>query len=197
MAIQGGIIETKEIGIPMSLNGEYNNTELVNDKIRLKLKSGSQTEYEKFGYWISEVIDIGDEFKDFENFISKVDVSGNSQVVISTRTSSDGIAFNNWSYLGNANEITSDKNRYVQVRFEFTAGTSDNLINIPTKNSTDLIKFNNSELLAIDNGLKIRDSFELAMTIDTNWTSDGTLYRKNLTANDWLRFNTINTKDGV
>lgn len=109
MTIKGGVIETKELGLSVNLTGEYYNTELVDGKIRLKLKSDSESIYESSGYWISQVINIGDNFKDFDKLVSQIDIDGDSEVVISTRSSINGVDFNAWIPLDEDNQILSPK----------------------------------------------------------------------------------------
>lgn len=190
MTIKGGIIETKELGVAISLNGEYYNTELVNGKLSLKLKSGSQSIYEDSGFWISEIINIGDNFKDFDKFISQIDIDENSEVIIETRTSSNGIDFDTWMLIGENNEIISSKNRYIQTRITIKAGQEFNSVEI------DKVEYTNEIVEVISDGsgslLKIKKDFIFDMTIDNTWTDEGSLHRKKITRDEWLRIDKLN-----
>lgn len=192
MTIKGGVIETKELGLSVNLNGEYYNTELVDGKIRLKLKSDSESIYESSGYWISQVINIGDNFKDFDKLVSQIDIDGDSEVVISTRSSIDGVDFNAWIPLDEDNQILSPKSRYAQIRIEIKAGLeSDNTVVDKSEYDKEL-----TEVIidGSDSILKLKKDFNFDMTLDNTWTDEGSLHRRKIKTDEWIEIDKLNVR---
>jgi len=72
----GGIIEEKDIGLSIGTNGTFNNTELTEDgKVRLKIvgvTESGEPHYVTEGEWVSEIINIGDNFKELRTVQSNL-----------------------------------------------------------------------------------------------------------------------------
>src|SRR5690625_3674326 len=90
-------IETKEIGIDMGIGiGTFVNTEYVNDAIQLKRKEGNINNkpiYEMERYWESEVVDLVDKFREYDNIALAKTQEVKDIYSIETRVSDDGINF--------------------------------------------------------------------------------------------------------
>lgn len=121
MASRNGTVEKKEIGIAIGTDGTFSNTETIDGKLQLKIKTTNPLEYHKMGLWTSKVIDIGDSFKDYENIILTKTDEDNSYVDIYTRTSANGTVFSPY-VKATGGIIASPKNRYIQIRLELHAG---------------------------------------------------------------------------
>lgn len=192
MSTQGGIIERKEIGIGISLIGEFNNVEVIDGK--LQLKKLNQNSYYENGYFISRTIDIGDNFKEFDNIISTIESVDDTLVKISTRTSSDDNSFSTWEYLNEDNKINSPKNRYIQLRIELNSIKATTEKDIPL---SDYVEGNNNFVEEYTNPsdnstvLKLKDIIYYNEIKDDSWTEEGSLYRKKIMRDDWLRIDRL------
>lgn len=130
MAEQGGVIENKKIGIDITTDGTFNNTKLVNGKITLAERSFNPIMYFKEGTWTSKVIDIGDNFASYEKIVATIVNNGDSRVEFYTRTSSDGVVFEQWTKTSQDSSILSKKNRYIQLRMNLYAGDVEEVVEI-------------------------------------------------------------------
>lgn len=130
MSSQGGIIEQKTIGINIGTDGSFSRTELVDGKIQLKLEHPDTQEYYKMGIWQSQIINIGDNFKDYGKVILTNTNEKGSSVKIYTRSSLDGVNFTPWQETSSEGDILSPKNRFVQIRLDLYAGATIETIKI-------------------------------------------------------------------
>lgn len=124
MAIEGGIIEQKTIGINMQLTGTNINTELVNGNLQLKKINSESEVYYSSGQWLSEIINIGDKFKEYGKLIMTTIIEKGASITVLTRSSDDGVSFNQWVSISNNGDILSEKKQYLQVRIDFVAGVT-------------------------------------------------------------------------
>lgn len=188
MTIIGEMIEQKTIGINLELNGTNVNTELVNGILQLKptIKDGIIT-YSDNGEWISEIIDIGDNFNNYDKLLLNQNNEGNSSVRIFTRSSSDRINFNTWTEIDSDNNILSQKNRYIQVMILFTSdSTIETLVIDNSKFESDYSEVNS------DGDLVLKSMVDFDMIKDESWSDDGELHRKLVTRSEWLRLDKMN-----
>lgn len=189
MAIQGGTVETKEIGIPIANDGTFTNTEIVNDTIQLKKQSNGLL-YET-GSWTSRTIDIGDNFANFEKLLTTNIGQGKSSIVVRTSTSLDGIEFEAYRDVGEEGQIRSTKNRYIRVRINFTAGKGETKVEI---SNIKLIE-SNEFIEEVDGVIQFKKNLKFDMTIDNSWSEDGTLNRRLVRREDWLKIDSLNVAD--
>lgn len=126
------VIEQKPIGIPIGTDGTFSNTEFKNGAIQIKASSQEPLEYYPMGLWTSNIVNIGDSFKDFGKIILTVTNKNDSKVEISTRTSADGISFSIWQKTTEDGSIISPKNKFLQVRLALYAGATISKIDIAT-----------------------------------------------------------------
>lgn len=188
MTIIGEMVEQKTIGINLELNGTNVNTELVNGVLQLSptIRDGVVT-YPDTGEWISEIIDIGDNFNNYDKLLLNQNNEGNSSVRIFTRSSSDRINFNTWTEIDSDNNILSQKNRYIQVMILFTSdSTIENLIIDNSKFESDYSEINS------DGDLVLKSMIEYDMIKDETWSDDGELHRKLVTRSEWNRIDKLN-----
>lgn len=130
MSEQGGIIET--LGFEVKLEGTFENVEVVDGKLQLKKKTQNPITYHSQGTWTSRIIDIGDEFESYTKIIATIINDGSSSVGFSTRTSGDGLTFEDWRGVGVDNAILSTKKRYIQVKADMYVGMTDETVEIST-----------------------------------------------------------------
>lgn len=124
------VVEQKPIGIPIGTDGTFSNTEFKNGAIQIKASSQEPLEYYPVGLWTSNIVNIGDSFKDFGKIILTVTNKNGSKVEISTRTSADGVSFSTWQKTTEDGSIISPKNKFLQVRLTLYAGTTISKIDI-------------------------------------------------------------------
>jgi len=117
------VIEQKDIGISIGTGGSFSNTELVDGKIQLKKSTTNSDEYVPMGLWTSEVINIGDNFKEYGKLLIDKTDEDNSSIRASTRSSNNGTVFTPWAVIGADDSILSPKNQFMQVRIELYAGS--------------------------------------------------------------------------
>lgn len=119
-----GIVETKPIGIPIGTDGSFSNTEFRDGVIQLKTSSDNPLEYHPMGLWTSQIIDIGDSFKEYGKIILDTINTGTSKVDMATRSSVDGVNFSIWQRTADDGSILSPKNKFIQVRLTLYAGAT-------------------------------------------------------------------------
>lgn len=127
MAIVGSNLESKEIGLSIGLSGTYYNTEIDAVTGYLKLKTidvDAQGEpvYAEEGHWISDVINLGDKFADFDKVFTTAKQNGASSLAIQTRVSDNGYDWSDWIAVAMDGTIQSDTKQYVQVKINLYAG---------------------------------------------------------------------------
>lgn len=188
MVAVGGNSEQKPIGLKFGVSGTHNNTELVNGKVQLK-QIGVDWDnfpiYAETGTWTSDIIDIGDNFADFGKVFASNINQGNSSITIETRTSSNGTTFDEWKFVDLDGTILSQKNKYIQVRVNFFAG-------IVTYEQSVLDRFESNNYVDKSSGLKLKTNYKLDMTLDSSWLEEGSLHRKLITRDEWLRIDKMN-----
>lgn len=187
MATQGGVIETKSIGLPIGTDGTFNNTVLIDGKIQLA-KDVNGVFHEE-GEWVSTTVDIGDNFESYGKVFTSHVENGTSSIAVLTRTSDNGLHFDEWVAVGYDGSILSKKRRYISVKVVFYSSWGDQ--NIPIT-SAQLVK-DNPMIVDLGNdtiGLKRNHEFE--MTQDETWTEVGKVFKKNITRSDWTRIDKMN-----
>jgi len=127
MTTVGGILERKEIGLPIGVSGTHNNTEIDSVTGHLRLAqvdtdgSGNPIFAEE-GTWISDVINLEDKFADFEKVFSSSLDKGSSSIAILTRVSDNNMDWSDWVAVGYDGAILSDTKQYIQIRIDIFAG---------------------------------------------------------------------------
>lgn len=189
-------VETKEIGISIGIGqGNYVNTVFIEGS--LKLKKASETEsqqpiYEKEGYWESKVIDTVDKFREYDKIAVTKTQFTKDLYKIETRTSDNGVDFNEYISLSAGSAVLSPKKRYIQVKITLYAGYLGETFTISNFNSpSDASKFEDNTYIETDGVLKLRRNYEFMMTEDTSWIDEGSLHRKLITKSDWKRIDKL------
>lgn len=198
MPTVGGVIEKKKIGLPLgSSGGTFYNTYYDNtdNSIKLsvaKLDGNGNPVYEEEGYWISDKINLQDKFKDYEKvFTTHVD-NGSSHIVIQTRTSSDGINWDNWTPIAMDGTIQSETKQYIQVKIIFYAGFVTDVYLISDFDNEDEKKlFEDNTFIDTANGLRLKREYEFDMELDESWNDEGSLHRKLISRDEWMRIDKI------
>lgn len=172
-------IEEKNIGIEISTNGTFVNSELVNGKIELT-KDGDGVYY-KDGSWTSTTVDIGDNFKEYGKLIITNINNRGSSISLFTRTSDDGMNFGNYVSVAEDNSILSQKKRFIQVQIKLFAGIESEKYLMPLSDMTN-------DYTEVESGnLKLKRNYTSDMTRDNTWTDVGGLYRDKITRDTWTR----------
>lgn len=193
----GGIVEEKDIGLSVSTSGTFTNTELTEDgKVRLKiveLNESGEPIYATQGEWVSEVINIGDKFKEFGKLLTAHTSEGTSSIKAYSRTSNNGVAFDPWIEILEDGSIQSEKRLYIQVKIVFKSGkvinaTSAGDITVP--DGIDL--FSENKYVETQGGLKLKRNHKRDMTLDSTWTGEGSLHRIKVNRDEWLRIDNLN-----
>ena len=127
MTTVGGILERKEIGLPIGVSGTHNNTEIDSVTGHLRLAqvdtdSSGNPIYAEAGTWISDVINLEDKFADFEKVFSSSLDKGSSSIAILTRVSDNNMDWSDWVAVGYDGTILSDTKQYIQIRIDLFAG---------------------------------------------------------------------------
>lgn len=188
MTIVGDVIERKSVGINLSLNGVHNNTQIVQGVLQLKPTTiNGVITYPEKGRWISEVINIGDNFREYDNILSTIVDDGLSRVELFTRTSQNGVNFSDWIILNSENKIQSPKNQYIQVAIDVYSAISESTIEY------DLSKYE-SEYVEFTNGIvDLKNKVTLVMEKDSTWTETGELFRSKVDRTTvWKRIDKMN-----
>lgn len=204
MPTVGGVIERKKIGLPLgSSGGTFYNTYYDNtdNSIKLsvsKLDGNGNPVYEEEGYWISDKIDLQDKFKDYEKiFTTHVD-NGGSNIVIQTRTSDDGINWDSWTPIAMDGTIQSETKQHIQVKIIFYAGFVTDVYLISDFDNEDEKKiFEDNTFIDTANDLRLKREYEFDMELDESWNDEGSLHRKLINRDEWLRIDGLNIMNKV
>lgn len=190
------VVETKEIGIDTGIGvGIYHNTEFVDGKIQLKKVSKTDTGkpvYEMNGYWESEVIDLVDKFKEYDRIaLSKLQEITDVYSIM-TRTSSDGITFDEYIATTPEGKIQSETKRYIQVKVNLFAGLSNESDLVSDFTSPSAIEdWENNKFIETDGVLKLKKEYQLEMNKDNTWADEGSLHRKLIKKENWKKIDSI------
>ena len=190
MAIVGGNLQKKEIGLSIGISGTHRNTEIdeVTGHLRLAqvdVDGSGNPIYAEKGTWISKVINLEDKFLDFEKVVTTHITNGASSFTISTRTSDNSMDWSEWTAIAVDGTIQSDTKQYIQVKIDLFAGFV-----------TDNFKISNSdfeinEFVEASNSLRLKREYQQDMTLDSKWTDVGSLHRKKITREDWVRIDRL------
>lgn len=191
MAIVGGNLEKKEIELSIGVSGTHRNTEIDEVTGRLRLAqvdvdgSGNPI-YAEEGTWISKVINLEDKFLDFEKVVTTHITNGGSSFTISTRTSANSMDWSEWTAIAVDGTIQSETKQYIQVKIDLFAGfVTDNF-----KISNSDFEFN--EFVEASNSLRLKREYQQDMTLDSSWSDTGSVHRKKITRDEWLRIDKLN-----
>ncbi|WP_025115945.1 hypothetical protein [Lysinibacillus fusiformis] len=193
----GGIIEEKDIGLSIGTNGTFNNTELTEDgKVRLKIvgvTESGEPHYVTEGEWISEIINIGDNFKEFGKLLTSHTSAGTSSIKAYSRTSNNGRAFDPWIEVLEDGTIQSEKRLFIQVKIVFKAGKIVNTLNIGNITiPTGVDLFSENQYIETQGSLKLKRNHQRDMTLDHTWTGEGSLHRIKVKRDEWVRIDNLN-----
>ncbi|MFJ6207302.1 hypothetical protein [Lysinibacillus sp. NPDC092081] len=127
MTVVGGNIERKEIGLPIGVSGTHNNTEInratgLLQLMQVDVDDQGRPIYTEQGSWTSDVIDLGDKFKDFEKVFTTNTNNGASSFAVLTRVSDNDKDWSEWTAIAMDGAIQSDVKQYIQVRIDLFAG---------------------------------------------------------------------------
>lgn len=185
-----GILEQKDIGLSFTISGTYHNTE-INESGNLTLKKLNEDStgnpiYATEGTWISDVIDLGDKFADYGKLFVDGDSDDGNNYTLSTRTSLDLEEWSEWQPVALDGALLSKKEQYIQIKMTLHVGyeTKEKVV----KN----VDFNENEFVEFGDVVKLKKIFEYDMTLDTTWLEEGSLHRKKITRDEWLRIDKLN-----
>ncbi|MGN4125837.1 hypothetical protein ACMGD3_12620 [Lysinibacillus sphaericus] len=127
MALIGGNLEKKEIGLPIGVSGTHDNTEINKTTgflqlVEVDVDGQGNPIYTEEGSWTSDVIDLGDVFQDFEKIFTTNTNNGASSFAVLTRVSDNGRDWSDWVAIAEDGAIQSDTKQYIQVKIDLFAG---------------------------------------------------------------------------
>lgn len=186
-------VETKEIGISFGVDkGKYVNTEYINGSITLKKADGSSTDFEKEGYWQSDIIDIVGKFKEYDKIALTKTQFTKDLYLVETRTSDDGLIFDPYIALSVGGHILSTKRRYIQIKITFYAGELEENITVDDFATVASLDNWDSDYITVDAGtLKLKTDYAYSMTKDDTWVNEGTLFRQPVQKSKFEQINTL------
>lgn len=182
-------IEQKDIGLSIGTSGTFKNTELGEDgKVRLKVLGTTdkgEKHYEPEGEWISDIINIGDKFREFGKLFTDHTPAGTSSMEMYSRTSNDGRTFDEWKTVLEDGTIQSEKRTHIQVKLVFKAGkVADN------KSLGNALSEN--EYIETSGSLKLKRNYQRDLAMDDRWSGEGSLHRIKVTRDEWTRIDSLN-----
>lgn len=198
MSTVGGVLETKDIGLPISLGGTHNNTEIDSTTGFLRLKAvdldaTGKNIYAEEGSWTSSIIDLEDKFADFGKVFTTDKVGFGSSIAVLTRVSDDKNDWSDWKAVAMDGTIQSGKKQYIQIRIDFFAGFETDVYLISEFNNADDVNlFDNNSFIETSNGLRLKRNYEFNMELNNSWTGEGSLHTKRVTRAEWLRIDKMN-----
>lgn len=197
MTVIGGNLEKKEIGLQIGVEGTHKNT-LINEDGHLSLKiididgSGNPI-YAEEGEWISNVINLEDKFQSFEKVFANETHNGVSTTAILTRVSDNSMDWSEWIAVAEDGTIQSETKQYIQVKIKLFAGfVTDIFLVSDFDNAEHINLFTPNNFIETSNGLRLKRDYKFDMNLDTNWSEEGSLHRKKITRDEWLRIDKMN-----
>lgn len=190
MAIVGGNLERKEIGLPIGISGNHNNTEIDSATGYLRLAQvdtdgQGNPVYAEEGTWISDVINLEDKFTDFEKVFSNSGNNGSSSFAILTRVSDNNLDWSDWTPIALDGTIQSDTKQYIQVRIDLFAGFVTDIFLVANSD------FESNEFVEDSNGLRLKRDYQYDMMLDSTWVDVGSLHRKKSIRDEWVRIDRL------
>lgn len=127
MAIIGGNLERKEIGLSIGVSGTHDRTKINKNTgflelVDIDVDGQGNPIYVEQGSWTSDVIDLGDIFQDFDKVFTDNTINGASSFAVLTRVSSNNFDWSDWTPIALDGTIQSDTKQYIQVRIDLFAG---------------------------------------------------------------------------
>ncbi len=198
----GGVIETKEIGLSIGTGGTFNNTFLdsTDGKIKLAIKEfdgNGNPVYVEEGYWISNIIDLQDNFLDYEKIFADYIDNGVSNISIETRVSSDKVTWDDWVAVAYDGAIQSETKQFIQIKITFFAGFVTDVFLISEFDNAEDKELFDSEYIDTSNGLRLKRDYSFDMTMDSTWTDEGSLHKKVISRNEWIKIDKLNVVSKV
>ncbi|WP_107838620.1 hypothetical protein [Metasolibacillus meyeri] len=190
MTTVGDNLERKEIGLPIGVSGTHNNTEIdaATGYLRLaQVDTDGQGNpvYAEQGTWISDVINLEDKFHDFEKVFSNSIDNGTSSIAILTRFSDNNIDWSDWIAAGYDGAILSDTKQYIQIRIDLSAGFVTDVFLVANSD------FESNAFVEDSNGLRLKRNYQHDMPIDSTWVDAGSLYKKKIIRDEWVRIDRL------
>lgn len=186
------------IGFPIDLSkGSHLNTEYKEERIQLKelgLTNTGKTIYATHGEWVSDVVDIQDEYNSLENLaMSTVVATNGSTYNAYTRTSKNGVLWEEYRLVEESTgAMTSTKNKFVQIKLEFIGKKEkvDFIAETFSKNTSKNSYIDNG-YIDIDEGLKLKRNYDYKMVEDSSWKDEGFLLRKKIKKSDLKKIDSL------
>ncbi|MEQ6355278.1 hypothetical protein ABNX05_11670 [Lysinibacillus sp. M3] len=193
MTTVGGNTEKKEIGLSIGVSGTHNNTEIDKATGYLRLAqvdidgSGNLI-YAEEGVWVSDVINLEDRFQSFDKVFTNNTENGSSSFAVLTRVSDNGENWSEWIAIAEDGAIQSETKQYIQVRIDLFAGFVTDLFSISNSD------FEINAFVETSNGLQLKRNYKYDMTEDETWSDTGSLHRKKITRDEWLRIDRLDVR---
>lgn len=203
MALIGGTIERKEIGLSIGVSGTHINTEIDESTGHLVLShyevdGSGKPIYEEKGTWTSDVVNLGDVFSSFEKVFMTSEKNGNSTYSVLTRVSENSVHWSDWKPIALDGSIQSDVKQYIQVKIDLFAGyVTDEFLIVKSDYLISNAFIEEKTLTGGKTGLALKRNYTFDMTQDPTWLLEGSLHRKKVSKADWLRVDTINVIEKV
>lgn len=189
------VIETREIGIDTGIGlGTYHNTEYINGNIQLRQKEVNENGkpiYSMEGHWESDIVDLVDKFKEYDNVALAKTQQTKDIYSIETRVSDDGVIFSEYQATTPEGKVQSPMKRYIQVKLNFFAGLINQVYTTSFNTEVEAGDWRNGEFVDTSSGLKLKKDYVLPMEKDATWIEAGSLHRKLIKKEDWKQINSI------
>lgn len=175
--------------------GVFTDVVINSGKLELAKSKEGATDYKKTGAWLSEAIDMGDNFKRLMGISTTVNVPTETSLLVYTSTSADGVTYESFKPLNSDGTIASTSNRYIKIKLEFVGKpevqAERNILDFVAADSS---KFTASNFVTFDGALKVKTLFVTQMTKDATFTETGALMRAPLDRSLFKSINTIEVK---
>lgn len=170
--------------------GQHSNTIFKNGRLQLQeigVDNLNQIVYVDSGYWVSDIIQFADKFKEYKPFQFTLEQDTGTSYKISVSSSDDLITWSDYIEIDDQNTISNQVSNYIRIKIELFA--SKNLSEMLVDHS----KYENN-FVNISNGLRIKRDYDYDMALDSNWNEEGSLHRRKITRNDWTRVDRLNVR---
>lgn len=192
-------VHTKEIGIGLGFEkGKHFNTEFLNGKLQLKeigINSIGKTIYADNGYWVSDVINLVDNFMKYDHIALKKEQMATDKYLIKTQTSDDGVNFSDFTDTLPDGTIISLKKQFIRVKIELAAGFGEEELRVSDFDSTSSDKYANHDFLNINGKLLLKKTFDVTMNENSSWNEAGKVFTSRVNNGNFKKINLI--KDSI
>ncbi|GAK42067.1 hypothetical protein TCA2_4559 [Paenibacillus sp. TCA20] len=177
---------------PDLASGTMNGTDFMNGAINLHVVGEtSQKVYATSGTYETAVIDMGDNYKSFNQVTVLSDIPTGSSLKVSSSTSEDGVAFTPYTPLNPDGSVASPNGRYIKFRCDMESGTTTTNETLQDFTSDEVDRFETNPYIQFDGAAKFRFFYRSDMQKDSSFADSGSVFRGKIKKSEFQELKSI------